>query len=188
MALADACEKRGLDTDVVISEIEQTMAAPEASAVERWDSKPVAELVNHIVKQYHEPLHEELPRLEAMVRKVYRVHGDKEPVMLGSLLETYLHLKAEVDEHLREEEEVLFPAIVAGKDKPAPLLNAFVDDHTSVGADLKRIREITGDFVVPAAACNTWTALWHGLAALETDLHEHIHLENNVLFPRVTAG
>lgn len=187
LALSEACSKRGVDANAVITEIQQTLQSPEALNTKRWDSAPVQDLVNHILSQYHTPLHEELPRLEAMTRKVYRVHGDKEPEMLGSLLETYLHLKNEVDEHLREEEEALFPAILAGKDKPAPLLNAFVDDHSEVGKDLAKIRAITRDFEVPANACNTWTALWHGLAALETDLHEHIHLENNVLFPKVTA-
>lgn len=182
--LADACARRGLDTTAVLGEIERTIAAPDADALPRWDEAPIDELVRFILERYHAPLREELPRLEAMARKVHRVHGDKDPERLGALLETYLHLKAEVDEHLREEEEVLFPAILANAERPETPIGAFVDDHTRVGRELARIRELTDGFRVPDGACNTWNALWHGLAALETDLHEHIHLENNVLFPR----
>jgi len=188
IALADACAKRGLDTESVLGEIETTIAAPGAGDATRWDEAPVAELVRFILERYHAPLREELPRLEAMARKVARVHGDKEPVRLPALLETFLALKAEVDEHLREEEEALFPAILAGAEHPETPLGAFVDDHSRVGRELERIRELTDGFRVPDGACNTWNALWHGLAALETDLHEHIHLENNVLFPRVAAA
>lgn len=188
VALADACAKRGLDTDAVLGEIERTIEGPGADAATRWDEAPVADLVRFILERYHAPLREELPRLEAMTRKVARVHGDKEPVRLPALLETFLALKAEVDEHLREEEEALFPAILAGAENPDTPLGAFVDDHSRVGRELERIRELTDGFRVPDGACNTWNALWHGLAALETDLHEHIHLENNVLFPRVAAA
>lgn len=188
VALADACAKRQLDTNEVLEEIERTIAAPGGADATRWDEAPVAELVRHIVDHFHAPLREELPRLEAMARKVARVHGDKEPVRLPALLETFLALEAAVDEHLREEEEALFPAILAGAENPDAPLAAFVDDHTRVGRELARIRELTDGFRVPDGACNTWSALWHGLAALETDLHEHIHLENNVLFPRVAAA
>jgi regulator of cell morphogenesis and NO signaling len=188
VALADACAKRGLDAGSVLEEIERTISAPGVADATRWDEAPVTELVRHIVDHFHAPLREELPRLEAMARKVARVHGDKEPVRLPALLETFLALKAEVDEHLREEEQSLFPAILAGAEDPEAPLAAFVDDHTRVGRELARIRELTDDFRVPDGACNTWNALWHGLAALETDLHEHIHLENNVLFPRVAAA
>ena len=188
VALADACAKRGLDTATVLGEIERTIERPGAGDATRWDQAPVAELVRHIVDHFHASLREELPRLEAMARKVARVHGDKEPVRLPALLESFLTLKAEVDEHLREEEEALFPAILAGTANPEAPVAAFVDDHSRVGRELERIRELTDGFRVPDGACNTWNALWHGLAALETDLHEHIHLENNVLFPRAAAA
>lgn len=181
--IADACEKRRLDPAAVLAEIERTITAPGAAeTIRRWDEAPVPELVRHIVDHFHASLREELPRLESMARKVVRVHGDKDPVRLASLLESFLRLKSEVDEHLSEEEETLFPALLGGPGEVS--VDTFVDDHTRVGAELRRIRELTDDFRVPDGACNTWTALWHGLAALETDLHEHIHLENNVLFLR----
>lgn len=191
IAIAQACAKRELDTAAVLEEIERTIAAP-AVAEMRWDEQPLADLVGHIIKHFHEPLREELPRLESMARKVFRVHGDKDPARLAALLESFLTLKGELDEHMYLEEERLFPAILAhaaaSTRVPAALVVKFVDDHSRVGAELVRLRELTDDFRAPEGACNTWNALWKGLAALETDLHQHIHLENNVLFRRVAEA
>jgi len=189
VSLADACAKRSLDATGVIEEIEREITSPDAAAAApRWQEAPLGELVGHIVARYHDPLREELPRLESMTRRVFRVHGDKDPERLGALLESFLRLKGELDEHLREEEESLFPSLLyAAAGQPSEFAS-FVDDHSRVGQELHRIRELTDGFRVPAGACNTWNALWHGLAALETDLHEHIHLENNVLFPRAAAA
>lgn len=185
VALADACAKRNVDTTEVLEEIEREITSPAASSVTApWNEAPLAELVAHIVERYHEPLREELPRLESMARKVFRVHGDKDPERLGALLESFLRLKGELDQHLTEEEQSLFPALLRAASDGTSDVQAFVDDHTRVGQELHRIRELTDEFRAPAGACNTWNALWHGLAALETDLHEHIHLENNVLFRR----
>lgn len=185
VALADACAKRNVDTTEVLEEIEREITSPAASSVTApWNEAPLAELVAHIVERYHEPLREELPRLESMARKVFRVHGDKDPERLGALLESFLRLKGELDQHLTEEEQSLFPSLLRAASDGTSDVQAFVDDHTRVGQELHRIRELTDEFRVPAGACNTWNALWHGLAALETDLHEHIHLENNVLFRR----
>ena len=125
-----------------------------------------------------------------MARKVVRVHRDKDPERLDALLESFCKLKGKLDEHMREEEENLFPAILArgasDPDSVAPMA-PFIDDHSRVGVELGRIRELTDDFHAPAGACNTWNALWHGLEALEADLHQHIHLENNILFARASA-
>ncbi|KAB2964546.1 MAG: iron-sulfur cluster repair di-iron protein [Thermoanaerobaculia bacterium] len=189
VALADACAKREIDPAGVLQEIEREITSPGADlATRNWQEAPLGDLVVHIVERYHDPLREELPRLEAMARRVFRVHGDKDPERLGALLESFLRLKSELDEHLHEEEESLFPSLLLAAAGQPSQVASFVDDHTRVGQELHRIRELTDDFRVPAEACNTWNALWHGLAALETDLHEHIHLENNVLFPRAAAA
>lgn len=186
VALQDACQQRGLDASAVLDQIDQVLAGGEPEG-DRWDQAPVADLVRHIVDAYHLPLREELPWLESMARKVARVHGDKEPERLPALLQTFLGLKAELEDHMEREEKVLFPEILAhGEGALVPTV-PFVDDHTQAGEALARIRELTDDFQVPAEACNTWRALWHGLAALEESLHQHIHLENNVLFPRLGA-
>ena len=182
--LSSACAARGVDGESVLAEIEKELADPDTSEV-RWDQAPLGDLVVHILAAYHRPLDEELPRLEAMVRKVVEVHGDKDPEMFSELLSVFLGLKAELVDHMAKEEEILFPMIKRGDGAMADgPISVMEQEHESAGAALRRIRELTGGFEVPEEACNTWRALWHGLAALEESLHQHIHLENNILFPR----
>jgi regulator of cell morphogenesis and NO signaling len=184
ISLDAACESRGLDTGAVLQEIERE-TTPAAAREPSWSEATLADLVTHILGAYHQPLKEELPRLEAMARKVLEVHRDKEPEMLTELLSVYLGLRAELEPHMEKEEMILFPMIERGQgflaDGPMAVMK---EEHDQVGRALKRLRELTNDYTVPPRACNTWRALWHGLAALEESLQQHIHLENNVLFPR----
>ncbi|MCH9651683.1 MAG: iron-sulfur cluster repair di-iron protein [Deltaproteobacteria bacterium] len=190
--LEEACKIRGLEAEEILGEIEQEHLAlddPSKDESRSWEQAPLAELIDHILSNYHEPLAEELPRLEGMARKVAGVHGDRDPEMFKGLLTTFLDLKAELEEHMMKEEQVLFPLIRHGKGSmtavPIDMMEA---DHESAGASLARLRELADDYRVPEDACNTWRALWHGLAELEGSLHRHIHLENNILFPRALAS
>jgi regulator of cell morphogenesis and NO signaling len=184
-SLSEACAERGLDAQAIIDEIRKQQASAQAST-ERWDQKPVPELIDHILSVYHVGLKEDLPRLEAMARKVLEVHGPKDPKMFSDLLATVLALKADLVQHLMKEERILFPMILSGAGAmAAPPIGVMRSEHDTAGAMLRRIRELTHDFVVPAEACATWRGLWQGLEQLEQSLHEHIHLENNILFPRV---
>lgn len=182
--LASACESRGLDAGSVMEEIRNEVG-PTAGVGENWGEAPIGALITHIRTAYHQPLKEELPRLEAMARKVLQVHRDKEPEMLTELLSVYLDLKAELEPHMLKEEMILFPMIEGGQgflaDGPIAVMR---EEHETAGNALKRLRALTNEYAVPPQACNTWRALWHGLAALEEELHQHIHLENNILFPR----
>jgi len=184
--LAEVCTKLGLTTEAVLNEIQQELASDEPQR--RWDEAPLEDLIDHIVTAYHRPLDEELPRLEAMARKVNRVHGEKDPERLAELLAVYLALRAELEQHMMKEEQILFPMIRQGRGAMANgPVSVMIDEHDSAGNALHRLRELTNDYQPPEVACTTWRALWHGLAALETALHEHIHLENNILFPRALA-
>ena len=184
--LREACESRGLDPESILAEIQEVLEERESEG-ERWDEAPIPDLVQHILVTYHAPLQTELPRLEEMARKVVRVHGDKDPERLRALLETFLGLRWELEDHMTREEKMLFPTIVADGETAVVPLDPFIDDHTATGEALERLRALTNDYRVPEEACNTWRALWHGLEALEGSLHQHVHLENNVLFKRVTA-
>ncbi len=182
--LGEACKQKGLNTEVVIEEIQKEISSTE-SPERSWEDAPLPMLIEYIITTYHRALHEELPRLEAMAQKVVDVHHDKAPEMLTGILTTYLGLKAELEQHMQKEEQVLFPMITQGQgfmaSGPIAVMN---QEHEAAGAALARLRELTNGYTVPDEACNTWRALWHGLAALEESLHQHIHLENNILFPR----
>lgn len=186
--LEAVCKKKGLDAQAVLQEIQQELAVSDEPE-RRWDESPLEELIDHILAAYHQPLAEELPRLEAMMRKVYNVHGAKDPERMAELLTVYLGLKAELLEHMMKEEQILFPMIRQGRGATASgPVSVMVHEHDAAGAAMRRIRELTDDYQPPVGACNTWRALWHGLAALESATHQHIHLENNILFPRALAS
>lgn len=159
---------------------------------------PLAELVRFIVDEYHADLRGELPRLGEMAAKVLDAHGEKHPELLPALVSTLRGLRQEVEEHMMKEERVLFPYVerleaLAATSQGLPAspfgsiqapIGMMEHEHETVGRALARLRELTGGYLPPAGACNTFRGLYHGLAGLEKDLQEHIHLENNVLFPR----
>ncbi|MDP7235568.1 MAG: iron-sulfur cluster repair di-iron protein [Candidatus Latescibacteria bacterium] len=185
--LDEVCEKKGLNTETIIEDINKEIGISDTPEIQ-WDKAPLANLIDHILVTYHRPLDEELPRLEAMVRKVANVHGAKDPEMFSGILSVFLGLNNELVEHMMKEEQILFPMIKSGQGAMAQgPVSVMMHEHDSAGAALTRLRELTNDFRVPQNACNTWRALWHGLAALETALHDHIHLENNILFPRALS-
>ncbi len=182
--LADACAARGIDTGIVLEELHEQLGAHEVGEA-RWDQQPLKDLIRHILVTYHEPLYEELSRLSFMARKVHSVHRDKDPETLSELLDVVIGLQEELDSHMAKEEQILFPMILNGQGAMAGgPISVMGHEHESAGQALARLRELTNGYQVPENACNTWRALWHGLAALEEELHEHIHLENNILFPR----
>lgn len=105
------------------------------------------------------------------------------------LRNVYLGLKGELEEHMAKEEQILFPMIKQGSGAMAGApISVMEHEHDSAAGALRRLRELTNNYEVPADACNTWRALWDGLAGLEESLKEHIHLENNILFPRALRG
>ena len=184
-SLESACLKKGLDPSQVLRELEDEVALP---ADRDWSVAPLEELVMEIVARYHEPLRTELPELVAMARKVEAVHAEKPgcPLGLGDHLSGVLE---NVLLHLQKEEQILFPMIVGGQGSnakgPVTVLEGEHDEHAQ---DLRRIRELTDEHVPPAHACTTWRALYLRLGQLERDLMDHIHLENNVLFPRALGS
>lgn len=179
--LDDVCHAKGLDPAAIVHAIEEEEITVD---LPRWDVAPLADLVQLIVTRYHAALREEIPALVALAAKVENVHGEKPacPRGLRALLDT---VHAEVLDHLAKEETVLFPMIVAGHGymigMPIQVMEAEHDEH---GRNLARIRALTNHLTPPPDACSTWRALYLRLGALEAELMDHIHLENNVLFPR----
>ena len=181
--LEDACTAAGLDAAALATEIEAEHTAAPATA--RWDELGPKALVQHILATYHEPLRPELQRLHDMARKVEAVHRDKASCPKG-LADHLQFMIGAVDEHLQKEEQILFPMIVEGSGQFAGMpIQVMVKEHDDHGESLRKTRRLTGNLQIPAEACTTWHALYAGLEAFESDLMDHIHLENNVLFPMV---
>jgi regulator of cell morphogenesis and NO signaling len=145
-----------------------------------------SDLVDRIVLRYHEPLRAEMPQLVLMARRVERKHGAKAGCPRG-LADHLAQMETALVDHMAKEEGVLFPLLCSGVGPPAPIAR-MMHEHEEHGASLARLRELTADFVPPSGACATWRALYLRLAALESDLMDHIHLENNVLFRRGASG
>lgn len=193
--VAEAAQRAGADAGGLLADLRQTFT--EASgAVGAWDvPDSPADLAKLIVGRYHVALRSELPRLVAMANRVEQVHGAEMPQVLPALAAHVRALAAELDAHMLEEEDVLFPAIermerAARRGEPiaprdlAGVVEAREEEHTAAGERLAALRALSNAFTPPDWACNTFRGLYYGLAELERELHEHIHLENNVLFPR----
>ena len=180
--LADACQERGLAAATILTEIE-SLEHDRATSVS-WAQRPLADLVPFITNRDHDDLRLELPELIALAEKVEDRHAEKTTVPQG-LAAHLKQVQAAVLEHLAKEEQILFPIILAGNGTLAgDPVQVMLHEHHEHARNLQRTRDLAHDFVPPAEACTTWEALYLRLGILEADLMEHIHLENNVLFPR----
>ncbi len=193
--LGDVCEAHQIAAPLLIEELEEVLNATEPDV--DWTKESLTSLVAHIQARFHRPLVEEIPRLRAMVDKVVSRHGARLP-RLALLQETFVELQHELLDHMKKEDVVLFPAIVALEAGAAPgrsagwtwidqPIGAMEAEHASAGAALERIAELTDGHVPPEDACPTFRGLYHGLSELERDMHVHVHLENHILFPRAAA-
>jgi regulator of cell morphogenesis and NO signaling len=183
-SLADACDRAGIDPASVWREIEEE-SARDAGGASDWAARPLADLVDHIEQHHHAYLRRAVPPLLHAAARVEKVHADKPdvPSGLAALLTAFW---AEMQDHMGKEEQILFPMIRQGARGRAvyPPVRVMEQEHDEHGETLAQVRRLTGDLRVPAHACATWTALYDGLEALEADLMQHIHLENNIVFPR----
>lgn len=190
--LAAVCSEHALDVDAITAELEAANGEPRTEP--DWRGARLGALVAHLVARYHEPLREELPALLAMADKVSRVHGEAHPET-RQILAVLSGFASDLERHMAQEEDVAFRPIVDLERHPEkrPPAEAFAAlaalqlEHERAGAALVELRRLSADFTPPPGACNTYRGLYWGLAALEATMHEHVHLENNVLFPRALA-
>jgi regulator of cell morphogenesis and NO signaling len=197
--LGEAVKETGIEWQAFMQSMSEASATETGgSAHLNWKEAALSILVDHILEKHHAFTKEQLLRLESLLGKVRAAHGEKHGEMLAQLQHLYDGLHGELDSHLLKEEQILFPAIKAidafvnGKgDKPVLHCGSVVNpirqmeaEHDSAGETLVDMRKTTNSYRLPADACLTFKALYQGLQALEADLHEHIHLENNILFPK----
>jgi regulator of cell morphogenesis and NO signaling len=198
-SLSEACDAAKLPVDEVIKAL-SAAAKPASSADCQLHSGSLAELIDHIVRTHHKFTREETVRLQTLLDKVCGVHGKNHPELLG-IRETFLGLAHELSLHLMKEENVLFPYIIRMEEAsfqnepmlPAPFgtvqnpIRMMMQEHDGAGEALRHIRQASNHFTAPEDACLSYQTLYQALAGLEADLHQHIHLENNILFPRAAA-
>ena len=171
---------------------EADSAAP-ATENEDYNTMEFDQLIDHIVSTHHGYLKRELPLIAELTQKVSKAHESKDARVL-KIDSVFRRLAAELEPHLQKEEEVLFPFILKLSEKEklstgsiANPIAAMEYDHDSAGAALKKLRELTDDYTEPEWACNTYRVLLERLQQLEWDIHQHVHKENNILFPKAIA-
>ncbi len=199
--LAEAAKEAGVDLAQVLAAVNRAIAAPASaaeSAAPDWAAASLTALADHILATHHAYMKRELPHLEALFAKVLRAHGAKHGDVLRQVHGVFTALRAEIEAHLMKEEQVLFPCIaemdaqVAATRTVPPMhcgtirnpIRQMEAEHENAGEALAAMRRITGGYALPDDACPTFAALYEGLQRMEADLHQHVHLENNILYPR----
>lgn len=183
--------------DTARAPLERVMADLDALApgeLRNWAS--LTTLVAHVIDTHHHYAREAMSQIAPLAEKVRRAHGDNHPELL-QVVKLFDRLCGDLGPHMRAEEGTLFPAILqmarpgcspACREALRMSVKVMHHDHDSVGRILRELREVTSNYEAPDDACGSYRALYRELEALEADLHEHIHLENNVLMPRALAA
>jgi regulator of cell morphogenesis and NO signaling len=191
--LATACEKRGVDTQEVLRLLADCIDSDLASDEVDADKLSLTQLCDHIESTHHAYLKTELPRLDLMTEKVARVHGDKD-TRLHRVRDAFVALRSELEPHMMKEERILFPIIRSLEASStrqefhcgsvANPIRQMESEHDHAGNELSILNESTDGYTPPDWACNTYRAMLDALKRLESNMHQHVHKENNVLFPK----
>ncbi len=188
--LEEACKKANVDWDQLVKLLDAMDTNLEPAGTD-WTAQPLDALTRHIVDAHHGYVRESTPRLFHWLERVVAKHGAAHPEV-SDIQQLFFALAEELAVHMMKEERILFPAFErlaqgawqgnGGSNFDAPL-RRMMEEHDEAGEALAKIRVLTGNYQPPAGACPTFRALYYGLAEFERDLHQHVHLENNILFP-----
>ncbi len=196
VALADVCREKELDQGALLQEIAAAISAT-VDQSKNYGGWTLPFLADYIVNTHHAYLNENTAQIAAYADKIAEVHGAHHPEVI-EIAQIFAGIAADMTAHLREEEEVLFPAIKridaaskigdsppAGDVKTIRASLAKLDrEHQAIGDAVHAIRHLARGYEVPADVCNTFVVTYHKLEEFENDLHKHVHLENNILFPK----
>ncbi|MCU0400585.1 MAG: iron-sulfur cluster repair di-iron protein [Algoriphagus sp.] len=191
--LSEACETRGLDTEKVIEELIQVFQTADST---NYLGMGMAELVDHIVKVHHSYVENTIPALKFYLDKINRVHGERHPE-LEEIKNEFFEAADALTVHMKKEEFILFPYIKAMEeamkndfhlsaphfghiDNPIAMME---HEHDTEGERFRKISALSNTYTPPSDACQTYRVAFAMLEEFENDLHTHIHLENNILFP-----
>ncbi|HKH99676.1 MAG TPA: iron-sulfur cluster repair di-iron protein [Candidatus Sulfotelmatobacter sp.] len=200
--LEQACRAANLPMEQVLDSLEAAQRAPQPGANDNdndrdWRRESLTDLIAHITRTHHKFVREEIARLGPLFQKVCGVHGKNHPE-LPRMQATFADLAQELTMHLMKEEMVLFPYVIRMEEAviqkepvlPPPFgtvqnpVSMMMHEHDSAGIALRVLRQASTGYTPPPEACASYQALYRALAEFEADLHQHIHLENNILFPR----
>ena len=198
--LEEACRAAKLSVEEVQNALDEEQCESSSTAVRDWQREPLSELVAHINATHHKFVRQESARLGPLFDKVCGVHGKNHPELLH-IQAVFRGLAQELTSHMMKEEMVLFPyivrleeAVIQGEQllpppfgtvaKPVAMME---HEHDSAGEALRSIRAASNSYVAPEGGCASYQALYRALAEFDADLHQHIHLENNILFPRAVV-
>jgi regulator of cell morphogenesis and NO signaling len=196
--LEQACQAAQVPLDQVVDSLEVADLTARSSREDRnWQTEPLSELIEHIKSTHHKYVREETARLTPLFEKVCSVHGKNHPEVV-QLRATFASLAQELTMHMMKEEMILFPYMVRLEEavtEKAPVVPPpfgsvrnpvamMMHEHDDAGNALREMRQVSSGYTAPADACVSYQTLYKALADFEADLHMHIHLENNILFPR----
>ena len=197
--IEQACRDAGVDTAAVLGELDAVLGTSSAGTpdYQSWDARA---LIGHIVARHHGFVRETIPPLLQHTEKIASVHGQRHPELVH-IAGLFRRVASEMTDHMFKEEQILFPFIAAidearASRRPIPLppfgtvenpIGVMEAEHKFVGDAMAEMRHLTGGFTPPEDACGTYRVALQELDAFERDLHEHVHLENNVLFPKAVA-
>ncbi len=190
------CEKQGINKEAILAEL-KTIVEANNSLETDYNKWSLSKLVTHIVEKHHAYVQEALPALDQYLNKVARVHGEHNPELIP-ILSHFESVKRELTQHMHKEEMILFPYIKKMEEckkqnqqlSIPPFgsienpINMMEEEHDDAGNEMKEIRNLSNNYNPPAHACNTYMVSFKLLEEFEEDLHMHIHLENNILFPK----
>lgn len=195
-SLHDACLHTDVSTEEILHRLrENTKNAGPADL--NWMNAPLCELTRHIREKHHRYVREAIPRTQVLLDKVTAKHGSHHPEV-AEVENIFLEVGKEMIMHMQKEEQILFPYIDAlerAAEARGPVeppffqtvrnpIHTMMKEHDAAGELVKRIRILSSEYTAPADACTSFRALYQDLKEFEADLHQHVHLENNVLFPR----
>lgn len=193
MSLTESCEKRGIDPSVVISKLIENDSRSKEDSIDHMEQWNVIQLIEHLLEIHHAYLHEAMPRIEALIHKVAKAHGKAQPELI-ELARTYQHFYEEMQSHLYKEEGIVFPSFLRmEKEHTSGLseasktqISVLISEHQDTDNDLKMMRKLTNNYTPQAeGGCNSLRVLLNELKNLDKNVIQHLHIENNFLFPRV---
>lgn len=189
--LLDVSKEQSLNVVEVIMALDKHYQTSTSSTTD-WNKAPYLDLINQILQAHHAFLNENLPIISEQVKTILRVHGQNHPELM-KVYQLFHTLKADMDMHLIKEETIQYPAIeeylktnkLEDLENAIQVIDELEDEHEDVGGILKTLRSITNGFNAPEDACETFINTYKNLEILEKNTFTHIHLENNILFPRL---